>query len=108
MTSDRKGVLAFLNEGKSNEFLCVKGLSAKKVEVMTELRPFTDWSDLRAKFQSGKGLTLDLLNFCQDYLHQRNNMVRIMQKCGKLVKQLEIAVARGGGSVTQPTILNPE
>lgn len=108
MTHARKGVLAFLNEGKTNELVCVKGLTVKKIEVMTELRPFTDWSDLRAKLQSGKGLTWDLLNFSQDYLHQRNNMVRIMQKCSKLVKQLEIAVARGGGSVTQPAILNPE
>lgn len=108
MTADRKGVLNFLNEAKPNELLTIKGFTAKKMELFEEIRPFRDWADLTAKLQSSKGMSTDMMNACQDFLYQRNNMIRIMEKCGKLVKQLELAVARGGGSVTQPTIINPE
>lgn len=108
MTSDRKGVLNFLNEAKINELLPIKGFSAKKLEVFDEIRPFNDWADLINKIQCSKGISTDMLNACQDFLHQRNNMVRIVEKCGKLVKQLEMAVARSGGSVKQPKIINPD
>lgn len=47
-----------------------------------------------------------MLNACQEYLNQRNNMSRIMKKCKKLVNKLEEAVARGDKVVKQPDLLN--
>lgn len=108
MTKDRKKVLEFLNTATSAELMAVKNLSAKKIEILLPLRPFTDWVNLIQKIESSKTLSTDLLNSCQEFLHQRNNMDRIMKKCQKLVQQLERVVSQGGTAVKQPTILNPE
>lgn len=105
MTADRKGVLNFLNDATSNELIVVKGFSTKKIEILDELRPFKDWLDLITKLQRSKHLATDMLNSCQDFLHQRNNMVRIIEKCGKLVKNLEVAIGQSGGSVKQPSLI---
>lgn len=108
MTADRKNVLNFLNEAKSSEFLVVKGFSTKKIDILFEHRPFVDWFDLINKLQTNKHLSTDMLNACQEFLNQRNNMGRIIEKCGKLVKQLEATVAQCGSSVQQPKLINPE
>lgn len=106
MTKDRKKVLEFLNTGANSEFMAVKSLSAKKIDVLVALRPFTDWTDLRLKIDGNKLLSMDMLNSAQEYLNQRNNMDRIMKKCKKLVQKLEAAVAKGDKVVKQPSILN--
>lgn len=106
MTKDRKKVLEFLNTGTTSELMAVKSLSAKKIDVLTPLRPFDDWTDLRFKIDSNKSLSVDMLNACQEYLEQRNNMDRIMKKCKKLVQKCEEAVAKGDKVVKQPTLLN--
>lgn len=108
MTKDRKKVLEFINTGTNSELMAVRSLSAKKIEVLTQLRPFADWTDLRFKIDRNKGLTVDMLNAAQEYLAQRNNMDRVMKKCKKLVQKLEDAVAKGDKVVTQPSIINQE
>lgn len=106
MTKDRKKVLEFLNTGTTGEFMAVRSLSAKKIDVLMSLRPFEDWTDLRFKIDRNKGLSADMMNACQEYLQQRNNMDRIMKKCKKLVQKCEEAVAKGDKVVKQPTLLN--
>lgn len=106
MTKDRKRVLEFLNTGTNGELMAVKSLSAKKIDVLIALRPFTDWTDLRLKIEGNKLLSMDMLNSAQEYLNQRNNMDRIMKKCKKLVQKLEDAVAKGDKVVKQPSLLN--
>lgn len=106
MTKDRKKVLEFVNTGSNSEFMAVRSLSAKKIDILLALRPFEDWTDLLHKIDTNKFLSVDMLNACQEYLNQRNNMDRIMKKCKKLVKKLEDAVAKGDQVVTQPAILN--
>lgn len=106
MTKDRKKVVEFLNTGTNGELMAVRSLSAKKIDVLLPLRPFNDWTDLRFKIDYSKHLSLDMLNACQEYLNQRNNMARIMKKCKKLVQKLEDAVAKGDKVVKQPTLLN--
>lgn len=108
MTKDRQKVLDFLNTGANSELMAVKSLSAKKIEVLITLRPFTEWVDLRHKIDKNKTLSIDMLNACQEYLNQRNNMDRIMKKCKKLVHKLEEAVAKGDKVVKQPSILNDD
>lgn len=106
MTKDRRGVFDFMNDAKPNEFQSVRSCSLKKIDVIMELRPFDDWSDLVQKIQNHKALSADLLNACQDFLARRNNMARIMKKCTRMVERLEAAVAVGGGLHRQPSNLN--
>lgn len=107
MTKDRKNVLAFLNEASNAELMAVKSCSAKKIEILLSLRPFTDWADLIHKLETNKTVTTDLLNNCQDFLQQRNNMSMLMKKCQRLVDQLERAVANRDTLLNQPKNLNP-
>lgn len=107
MTKDRKNVLAFLNEASNAELMAVKSCSARKIEILLPLRPFTDWADLIHKLETNKTVTTDLLNACQDFLQQRNNMSMLMKKCQRLVDQLERAVANRDTLLKQPKNLNP-
>lgn len=108
MTKGRKKVVEFLNTGTASEMIAVRSLSAKKIDVLMTLRPFNDWTDLRFKLDANKMLSNDMLNACQEYLNQRNNMARIMKKCKKLVKKLEEAVAKGDKVLKQPELLNSD
>lgn len=107
MTKDRKNVLEFLNTATIVELMTVKNCTSKRIEVLLPLRPFTDWADLIQKIEISK-TTPKLLNSCQEFLDQRNNMDRIMKKCKRLVVQLEAAVSNGSTVVKQPSTLNPE
>lgn len=108
MTKNRKKVLEFLNTGTTSEMMAVKSLSAKKIDILTPLRPFEDWTDLRRKIDISKLLSVEMLNACQEYLAQRNNMDRIMKKCKKLVRKLEDAVAKGDKVLKQPSLLDQD
>lgn len=105
MTKDRKRVLEFLNTATSGELMVVKSLSAKKIDVLLPLRPFTDWTDLLKKIETNKMITTEMLNACQELLDQRKNMNRIMQKCQKLTHRLETAAGKDN-VVKQPPSLN--
>lgn len=106
MTEDRKEVIDFLNTATNGELMAVRSLSAKKIEVLLSIRPINDWFDLLSKIQTNKSITTEMLNGCQEYLNQRSNMDRIMNKCKKLVKKLEAAIACGDKVVKQPKLLN--
>lgn len=108
MTKNRKKVLEFLNTGTISELMAVRSLSAKKIDNLIPLRPFENWVDLRQKIDRGKLLSVDMLNACQEYLAQRNNMDRIMKKCKKLVQKLEVAIAKGDKVVKEPELLNKD
>lgn len=107
-TKDRQHVIDFLNTATNGELMTVRSLSAKKIEVLLPLRPYTDWSDLLTKINTNKLISTDMLNAIQDYLNQRNNLSRIMKKCQKLVVNLEAAIAKGDKVIQQPNLLNPE
>lgn len=106
MTKGRKAVIEFLNTGLSSEMMAVRSLSARKIDALLAQRPFNDWVDVRRKIDANKLLSVEMLNACQEYLNQRNNMARIMKKCKKLVHKLEEAVAKGDKVVKQPELLN--
>lgn len=104
MSRDRKGVFEFLNNASVNELAVVKTLSTKKIDLLMELRPFKSWDDLVDKLKSSpKSLSTDVLNYTQEYLSRRNNLVTIMNKCRKMVQKLESAIAAGGGISEQPS-----
>ncbi|KFB41039.1 AGAP009980-PA-like protein [Anopheles sinensis] len=102
LTKERKGVLEFLNGAPLTELISVKTLTQKKIDLLLELRPFKDWSDLVNKLRSHKSLQTDLLNNTQEFLTRRNNVAAIMGKCGKIVKKLEEAIESGTNLVEQP------
>lgn len=108
MTKDRKRVLEFFNTGTTGEMMAVKSLSAKKIDLLLTLRPFTDWANLLYQIDTHKLLSMEMLNACQEYLNQRNNMDRIMKKCKKLVQKLEEAVSKGDKVLKQPSIINSD
>lgn len=108
MTKDRRNVFDFINTAKHVEFQSVRGCTARKIDMILELRPFSSWINLIQKIQGHKYLSTDLLNACQDFLARRNNMAKIMLKCTRIVERLEKAVALGGGLRQQPSNLNPE
>lgn len=106
MTEERKEVIDFLNTATNGELMAVRSLSAKKIEILLSIRPIDDWFDLLAKIQSNKLLSTEMLNGCQEFLNQRSNIDRIMKKCKKLIKNLEVAIARSDQVVKQPELLN--
>ncbi|XP_053694435.1 SWI/SNF-related matrix-associated actin-dependent regulator of chromatin subfamily A containing DEAD/H box 1 homolog isoform X2 [Sabethes cyaneus] len=103
MSRDRKGVFEFLNKATVNELSVVKTLSTKKIELLTEMRPFNNWDQLVDALKSHKSLKTDILNHTQEYLTRRNNLVTILNKCRKMVQKLEAAIAVGGGLIEQPS-----
>lgn len=103
MSKDRKAVFEFLNNATVNELTAVKTLSTKKVDLLTELRPFKSWDELVDKLKSHKSLQTDILNHTQEYMTRRNNLVTIMNKCRKMCQKLEAAIANDGGRVEQPS-----
>ncbi|XP_065093600.1 SWI/SNF-related matrix-associated actin-dependent regulator of chromatin subfamily A containing DEAD/H box 1 homolog [Ochlerotatus camptorhynchus] len=103
MSKDRKGVFEFLNNATVNELITVKTLSTRKVDFLTELRPFKSWDELVDKLKSHKHLQTDILNHTQEYMARRNNLVTIMNKCRKMCQKLEAAIATDGGRVAQPS-----
>lgn len=107
-TKDRQHVIDFLNTASNGELMTVRSLSAKKIDMILPLRPFTNWTDLLNKINTSKLISTDMLNAIQEYLNQRNNLNRVMKKCQKLVNNLEAAVAKGDKVIQQPNLLNPE
>lgn len=65
MTKDRRHVFDFMNTANPNEFISVRGCTARKIDILFDLRPFTSWIDMIQKLQSQKHLSTDLLNACQ-------------------------------------------
>uniref|UniRef100_A0A182MBE9 SWI/SNF-related matrix-associated actin-dependent regulator of chromatin subfamily A containing DEAD/H box 1 homolog n=1 Tax=Anopheles culicifacies TaxID=139723 RepID=A0A182MBE9_9DIPT len=102
LSSERKGVLDFLNSAALHELVCIKTLSMKKIELLLELRPFKDWANLVEKLKSHRSLQTDILNYTQEYLTRRNSIAAVMGKCKKIVKKLEEAIATGDTLVEQP------
>lgn len=46
VTGDRQLVLQFFNDASVGELAAIGGCSKKKAEVIVQLRPFTDWTDI--------------------------------------------------------------
>ncbi|XP_049858991.1 SWI/SNF-related matrix-associated actin-dependent regulator of chromatin subfamily A containing DEAD/H box 1 homolog isoform X1 [Schistocerca gregaria] len=104
---DKKKVLEFLSTATIPELKAMSYCSQKKAEAIIEQRPFSSWSDLVEKFQSGKHLGTELLNSAQDILSTRREVKELMKRCVKLAKKLEKAVLEGAtGIKEQPELLS--
>ncbi|EDV32223.1 uncharacterized protein Dana_GF14153 [Drosophila ananassae] len=105
MTGQRKKVFQFMNEATILELQSVKTLSEKKASAIVELRPFSDWAELRRKLESNK-ISADLLNYAQDLINKQNTVATILSKCNNMVSRLEKAISNGAGIVEQPKLLS--
>ncbi|XP_053676032.1 SWI/SNF-related matrix-associated actin-dependent regulator of chromatin subfamily A containing DEAD/H box 1 homolog [Anopheles nili] len=108
LAKDRKGVVEFLNTATLNEMICVKTLSMKKIDLLVEMRPFRDWSNLVEKLKTHRSLQTEILNNTQEYLARRNNVAAVMSKCKKIVKKLEEAIESGGSRLVEQPRNIPE
>lgn len=108
MSEQHKKIFDFMNNATAIELQSVKNLSEKKAGLIIELRPFTDWADLRNKLSTSKALSAELLNHAQELLNKQSNVANILAKCNKMVKRMESAIEEGAGIVEQPRLLNPK
>lgn len=106
ISEQHKKIFEFMNTATAMELQTVKNLSAKKAALIIELRPFSDWYDLRTKLSTSKSLSAELLNNAQELLNIQNNVANILAKCNKMVKRMESAIEDGAGIVEQPKLLS--
>lgn len=93
VTSDRQTVLDYLNESTVVQLTSIRTCSTKKANVLVELRPFESWRDLIDKIKQSKPLNFDILNNCQELLKRRQKMSALLEKCKKIIRNLERALA---------------
>ncbi|GFU47913.1 hypothetical protein NPIL_450051 [Nephila pilipes] len=114
LTSAHSAVLKFFQESSMEEMLGVPGCSKKKVEIIMNLRPFSNWADLVGKLSNDKYLSTDLLNGAKKVLDMRSVINKLMTKCQQisfdmedLVENLKSNKERNSGYVNkQPDLLN--
>ena len=68
LTSDKKKVLNFFNEGGDQELTGIQGCNKKKVIEIVKLRPFEGWVDLVTKMQTSRQLNTEMLNSAVELL----------------------------------------
>ncbi|XP_045609642.2 SWI/SNF-related matrix-associated actin-dependent regulator of chromatin subfamily A containing DEAD/H box 1 homolog [Procambarus clarkii] len=112
-TGDRHLVLKFFNEASVGELAAIGGCSRKKAEVIAQIRPFKDWTDIVYKFQTEKFISAELLNEAKTVLHVRNTVQKLMKRCETIANNMQSIVSRivsgeeDAGISKQPTSLNP-
>lgn len=89
MTSDKKKVLKFFNEGGEQELTGIQGCNKKKVIEIIKLRPFEGWVDLVTKLQTSRGLSTDALNSATELLRMKAAVTKLMNKCQKITIKME-------------------
>ncbi|EEB13299.1 conserved hypothetical protein [Pediculus humanus corporis] len=107
MNTEQRKVYEFLSTAELSELLCMPNCSQKKAEAILDQRPFSGWKNMVEKFQEGKNLGTEILNYAQEVLYTRQVVNQLMQKCSRLAIEMEKAVSAGTSNVTvQPKLLN--
>lgn len=104
LTSDKKGVLEFMQNAVQTELLLMNQCSQKRAQAIIAARPFENWRDLIYKFQNNRYLDTELLNSAQLLLATRHVIAALMKKCLRLSANMEKAVAAGASTVTQQPV----
>ncbi|XP_064416239.1 SWI/SNF-related matrix-associated actin-dependent regulator of chromatin subfamily A containing DEAD/H box 1A isoform X2 [Latimeria chalumnae] len=105
-------ILSFLQDASLDELALIPQCSMKKAQKIVELRPFNNLEALYKKFTRINGLSADLLWRCKTVIREREVVLKLMNKCAEISKQLEeqvIGVTVGGESprtIEQPSILH--
>lgn len=99
-------VVEFLEKSNSFELQIIPGVSAKKIDLIINLRPFANWSDVVIKFNSAN-LSSDILDNCAEVLKSREIVNRLMSSCEEISNDISRTVDTLK-ALDQPKILNPE
>ena len=89
LTSDKKNVLKFFNEGGDQELTGIQGCNKKKVVEIVKLRPFEGWVDLVMKLQANRQLNTEMLNSAVELLRMKSAVTKLMNKCQKITAKME-------------------
>lgn len=103
----RSRVVCFLQESNSMELQTIPGVSGKKIDLILNLRPFTDWDDVLYKFKSHSSLSTDILNNCCETLKARETVERLMNSCEQISKDLTQTIDKLN-TLEQPKLLNSQ
>jgi len=89
LTSDKRKVLTFFNEGGDHELTGIQGCNKKKVVEIVKLRPFEGWVDLVTKLQTCRQLNTEMLNSAVELLRMKSAITKLMNKCQKITAKME-------------------
>lgn len=103
----RVRVVQFMNEGTTFDLQTISGVSKKKADQIIDLRPFIDYSDLRGKLESTKGLKTDIINDSLEAIRSRDVITNLMAECESLSSGITEKV-QNLKEAMQPMILNKE
>jgi len=115
LTTDKKNVLKFFNEGGGQELTGIQGCNKKKAVEIVKLRPFEGWVDLVMKLQASRQLNTEMLNSAVELLRMKSAVTKLMNKCQKITAKMEGIVeqltscAQSSLELShQPKSLNPD
>jgi len=103
----RQKVVDFLQTGSPCDLSNIPGVSQKKLDAIVDLRPYSSWEDLKAKFSDNRGLSTELLNNCVGTLKGRECVEKLMTLCHQISSDLGMKVSNLKEQ-SQPKILNSE
>jgi len=89
LTSDKKKVLTFFNDGGDQELTGIQGCNKKKALEIVKLRPFEGWVDLVTKLQTSRQLNTEMLNSAVELLRMKSAITKLMNKCQKITAKME-------------------
>ncbi|XP_070567797.1 SWI/SNF-related matrix-associated actin-dependent regulator of chromatin subfamily A containing DEAD/H box 1-like [Ptychodera flava] len=110
-------ILSFFNDATVEELQTIPGCSKMKAVRIQGGRPFHSWKNLCDKFESIKGVNIDMIWDSKTVLEEREVLKRLMNKCSKISGELQKIVSRTleagnsdadteGQLVEQPQLLN--
>ena len=102
----KEKVVEFLDKSNPFELQLIPGVSAKKMDLIVNLRPFVGWNDCLVKFNS-QNLTTDILDNCSEVLKSREIVTRLMNSCEEISKDISETVERLK-ALDQPKVINPD
>ncbi|KAK3091472.1 hypothetical protein FSP39_020046 [Pinctada imbricata] len=86
-------VMSFFNDATRDELATTPGCSKKKADVILSLRPFSNYHSMVEVFQDNKAVGLDVIRGCMEIIRVREVIVRLMQRCEKISKDMENVVS---------------
>ncbi|CAG2252996.1 SMARCAD1 [Mytilus edulis] len=92
-TGQRAVILAFFDDASLEQLSTMPGVSKRKAEIIEGLKPFKTWDKLVKSFTTTKGLSYDVIHGCNEIIRVRNVVIKLMEKCEKISKNMESIVS---------------
>ncbi|CAH8288739.1 unnamed protein product [Schistosoma bovis] len=101
---ERRHLLSFFNDAVLEELTLMPGCSWKTAQAIINMRPFKNTKDLVSQLSRVRHLSSNLYECCKDILEVRSSVIRLLNKCERLTKQ----VASHATRLLENTIALPE